>query len=196
MSHLTQNRVHWSLTASSTAECITVREAADTLRLDVTYSDAVLERAIEAARLYLEKTQGLQILTATLVMVLDEFPDVIRLPRYPVTSVTSITYTDTDGTTQTLSASNYRLDSASLGARVTPAYNKTWPSTRTETGAVTVTFIAGYADAASVPSDVKDDLLADVLDRYLHPSSTSERRVEENVKATARREATGVPTVA
>lgn len=165
------------------------------MREPTTLRDSIIERAITAAREHLEDIQSLQVLTGSLVMVLDAFPDVIRLPRTPVTSVTSIVYTDADGVEQTLSAANYRLDSASLQARITPAFDETWPSTRTQTGAVTVTFVAGYATAALVPAGVKEDILRDVFDRYDHPSATSEMRVFENEQAGARRLAVGMPTV-
>lgn len=188
--------MHWSLSEGSTGECVTLEEARLWVRDDVGIRDSILERAITEAREYYEKTEALQILTATLVMALDAFPDVIRLPRSPVTSVTSIVYTDTDGDEQTLSASNYKLDSASLEARITPAYDETWPSARTETGAVIVTFIAGYASAAVVPAGHKNSILREAADIYEHLSSTSEIRVVENKRATARRAALGVPTVA
>ena len=77
------------------------------------------------------------------------------LPRAPVASVTSITYVDGSGNTQTLDSSNYRFVAGSPG-RIDPAYGKIWPLTQPVIGAITVRFVAGYgADASSVPENVK-----------------------------------------
>lgn len=195
MSHLTQDRIPWALTPSSTGECVTVEEARLWLREPTTLRDSIIARAITEAREHLEDIQSLQVLTGTLVMKLDAFPDVIRLARTPVTSVTSIAYVDTDGDPQTLSASSYLLDSASLQARITPAFDEIWPSVRMQTGAVTVTFIAGYATADVVPAGIKNDILRDMADIYQHLSSTLEIRVSENEMATSRRATAGMPTV-
>lgn len=79
----------------------------------------------------------------------------IVLPLPPVQSVSSITYLDEAGNSQTLSPSNYIVDTASEPARIMPAFNLSWPSTRIQPGAVTITFVAGYGLAAAVPSAAK-----------------------------------------
>jgi uncharacterized phiE125 gp8 family phage protein len=63
---------------------------------------------------------------------------------------------DTDGTTQTLSTSRYQVDAKRRPGRMRPAYGYSWPATRPSTvNAVTVTFVAGYGPAASVPESVR-----------------------------------------
>jgi 3-deoxy-7-phosphoheptulonate synthase len=72
-------------------------------------------------------------------------------------SVVSINYVDSDGATQTLAAANYTVFTPTDGPGVIElAYNESWPSTRAVPNAVTVRFIAGYANAASVPAAVKE----------------------------------------
>ncbi|EJW12738.1 hypothetical protein A33M_1708 [Rhodovulum sp. PH10] len=72
----------------------------------------------------------------------------IVLPYPPLVSISSIFYTAPDGTEQTLAAgTGYRIvDSDSRGkAMLAPPYGKSWPSVRTDYGAVRITFEAGYA---------------------------------------------------
>lgn len=80
----------------------------------------------------------------------------LRPPRSPLLSVSSIAYVDTAGTSQTWAASKYQVDSHSAPARIAPAYNEVWPVTRAQFGAVTVTYLAGYlcAVTANATTDV------------------------------------------
>jgi hypothetical protein len=79
----------------------------------------------------------------------------IYLDHAPLVSVDSITYTDVDGTTQTLSPSAYKVDNITEPGRIVPAYGTTWPGTRNEINAVTVQFTCGYGAAAAVPEPIK-----------------------------------------
>lgn len=73
------------------------------------------------------------------------FPACLRLRWKSVASVTSVKYVDDAGVEQTLAADQYQL-TAPFGetpCEVVPAYNVTWPSTRWQRDAVTVTYQAG-----------------------------------------------------
>jgi len=102
------------------------------------------------------------LITQTWELTLDRFPfysadntrSEILLPRPPLQSVTSITYTDIDGATQTLASANYKVDTIGEPGRVVPAYGLSWPSTRNEINAVTVRYVCGYGAAATVPADI------------------------------------------
>lgn len=92
----------------------------------------------------------------TLTLYLDEFPCweiEVRFP--PLQSVTSIVYLDTDGSSQTLSASLYRVDTTGKPGRITPAYGEIWPNAQCVTRAVTVTATVGYTSAELVPACAK-----------------------------------------
>jgi hypothetical protein len=82
-------------------------------------------------------------------------PQVFELPFPPVQSVTSITYIDTNGVTQTLDPAKYRLDDVEEPARLEPAYGTTWPSTQAVLAAVKVRFVCGWTDPALVPESIK-----------------------------------------
>jgi uncharacterized phiE125 gp8 family phage protein len=76
----------------------------------------------------------------------------IPLPLAPLVSVTSITYVDAQGATQTVASVDYQVLDGPAGA-VQPAYGKAWPSPRSQARACAITFTAGYgAAAAAVPA--------------------------------------------
>ena len=86
----------------------------------------------------------------------------IILDHSPVTSVDSISYVDLNGVTQVLNPSQYKVDLVSEPARVVPAYGTTWPGTRNEINAVTVSYTCGYGSAAEVPEGIKAWIRAQV----------------------------------
>lgn len=80
----------------------------------------------------------------------------IILPRSPLSSVTSIVYTDANQSDQTLSSTLYRVDTVQEPPRITPAYNQTWPVTSPIINAITITFVVGYgATTANVPQNLR-----------------------------------------
>lgn len=122
-----------------------------------TTSDPLMGSFIAAARAHAEQELGRHLVTQTLDAYFDEFPEEFRLP--PLQSVTAITYTDTDGATQTLATDQYLVDAVSKPARIEPAYGVYWPSTRTQKNAVKVRFVAGYGAASAVPQCIKNWML-------------------------------------
>ncbi len=130
-------------------------------------SNPELVRWIISAREFVETYTGRKLLTQTLALKLNGFPcgDIV-LPFSPVSSVTSVTYLDTDGVSQTWTAGStgYTTDLPTgpwaAPARVRPAYQVTYPQTRDDINAVTVTFVAGYGAAVSaVPAGIKSAML-------------------------------------
>lgn len=144
-----------SVVTAPAEEPVSLAEAKTHLRVEHDDDDAYISALISAARESAEQYLHRALITQTLKMSLDAFPAVIRLPRSPVQSITSIQYVDDAGETQTLDASDYRLDKESIVARIEPAYGETWPTTRPVSNAVTVTFVAGYGAASAVPAPVK-----------------------------------------
>lgn len=127
-----------------TAEPVSLVQAKAFLRVDSTDDDVLIAELIRGARAYIEHMTGRQFVVCTYKLHLDAFPSRIVLPRPPVVSVSSITYVDTGGTTQTLAAANYTLKPYSEPAEVIEAYGKSWPSTQDVENAVTVTYVAGH----------------------------------------------------
>ncbi|MCH9011272.1 MAG: phage head-tail connector protein [Chloroflexi bacterium] len=142
-------------TVDPTVEPVSLDEVKDHSRVDGTDSDAVLTILLQAAREYVEHHQKRQLITATYELTLDEFPSgPIILPNPPLISVTSISYEDTAGDTQTWASSNYQVDITELRGSISVEPNVTYPTTETDRkNAVTITFDAGYGTS---PSDVPE----------------------------------------
>lgn len=138
------------------------------LRIDAddTDFDDLLAELIRAAREAVEHDADVCLLTQSWELTLDSFPSssdtAIELPKRPAQSVTSISYVDTNGDTQTWDEDEYQVDVSSTvrRGRVRPAYGMDWPTTRDQLGAVRIEFVAGYGDtAADVPRLLKQAML-------------------------------------
>lgn len=106
---------------------------------------AFLAAAVGHAEHYTGRSFGQQVLE----LALDEFPTgPIELTQGPVASITSVTYADEDGVTQTLSNTLYTLDDYGLQAWAVPAYDTEWPSTQAVANAVKVRYVVGNLPAA------------------------------------------------
>ncbi len=154
--------MHWSLEVSTAPASEPITTALAKVHLRETLSDATndtyIDSLVTVARKYVEQVCSIAMITQTCKLYLDRFPvssAAICLPRSPAIAISSITYVDTDGATQTWSSAEYALDVKSRPSRLYLAYNSTYPSTRPISNAVTITYTAGYgASASSVPADL------------------------------------------
>ena len=157
---------------------VTLAEAKAHLRVDVSDDDALITTMIESATDMAEQATGRALISQTWDLNLDAFPTEIELAPVPIVSVSSFTYTDTNGATQTLSSGpDYVLDTTGDHgpARIVPAYGKTWPETRDQINAVTIRFVAGYANAAAVPAAIKSWILLQVGAMYENRQAETDR---------------------
>jgi uncharacterized phiE125 gp8 family phage protein len=121
--------------------------------------DAYIGGLIKAAREYLEAKVCRSFISQSIDATLDGFPSTkhgddpsIKLLYPPLQSITSISYVDPDGNSQTLDSSKY-VAAAGTPGLVTPASGTCWPSTSDRPGSVTIRFVAGYGDE---PADVPE----------------------------------------
>jgi len=121
-------------------EAIGRNEAKGYLRITESDDDDEVNLFITAMRHKTETHLGKTLITSTWQYRLDCFDDIV-LPMPPVQSITSIQYVDTDGITQ--SFSDYQFD---VNGRLMPSYGNSWPATRDQMNAVTITYIAGESD--------------------------------------------------
>lgn len=152
--------VYSKVSTAPSAEPISTTEAKLDLKIDSTDEDDLLTILIKASRETVEMRTGRSLITQTRVIKLDYFPctDTIKLPNGPVQSVTHIKYYDDDEVLQTLSSSDYWVDTDSDIARV--VIKNSWPSTYDRPNAVVVTYSCGYGTAgSSVPSPLRKAML-------------------------------------
>jgi uncharacterized phiE125 gp8 family phage protein len=123
---------------------------------DQAAEDDLITSLGKAAREYAEKHTRRSFITTTWRKKFGRFCNRMVLDNPPLIAVSTITYVDDAGDSQTLSASLYQVVSSEEPGFVCPAYAVTWPTTRNIPEAVTVNYTAGYgATAASVPEGIK-----------------------------------------
>jgi len=152
-----------SLFSAPTDEPVSLIEAKQHCRIDSTDDDGLLAGYILAARSWAEDYTRRAFMTQTWDYRIDAsiasgesvsgWPEVkvgsacyqrIHLPKPPLISVTSITYVDSNGVSQTLAADQYLVNAYSIEGIIDPAYGVTWPSVRRQMNAITVRFVCGY----------------------------------------------------
>ncbi len=155
-------------------EPVSLAETKLHLRVDFDEDDTLINGCIAAARQAAETITGRQLISARWKLVLDAFPAcAILVAKCPVQSVASIQYLDMDGSSQTMPAADYVVDTACEPARITPVFGKTWPPTLPQIGAVSVTFDAGYGSASNVPEGIKSWIKLRVGSLYAHREEMS-----------------------
>jgi uncharacterized phiE125 gp8 family phage protein len=172
--------VSLSLVTAPAVEPLTLDETKAHLRVESDDENGAIYAWIVAARQHVESYTHRALLPQTWDLKLDAFPcwsDSIRLPKAPVTSVTSVTYLDTSGVSQTWSSSLYLTDLPTgphaARARITPAYAQYYPSTYDVPNAVTVRFVAGYTNADAVPMAIKAAMLFLIGHWYMNRSAVA-----------------------
>jgi len=125
--------------------------------------DTYLTTLITAATDVVQRLTRRQLINATYAFGLRQWPSgngPIELPRPPLSSVSSVTYVDSDGTRQTMDAGDYAADDARQPGRVEPVYGEVWPSARDEANSILITYVAGYGAAgSSVPAALRQAIL-------------------------------------
>lgn len=128
-----------------------------------TLDDAYLESCLKAMTSYAEHVTGRQLVTATYELTVEAWnpASVIKLPKPPLQSVTSITAVANDGTETVVDSSTYEVLTDTLVGQVRPAYEQEWPDVRF----LVVRYVCGYPTTgspavATTPEAVKQWMLA------------------------------------
>ncbi len=132
-------------------ESMSLRDIKTQLRITDSDSNAFLREIIRAVRIQVERWLEMTLVTCTWAASDDGFSSEMQLPMWPIQSITSVVYTDTDGIDQTLAADQYQFD---IKGRLKPSYGNEWPETQDGYDAVVVTYIAGETHAGNVPADI------------------------------------------
>ena len=151
---------------AAASPAVTTAEAKTWLYVTGSDHDTLIANLVKAATQKIEADFDCAIINETFDIYADEFPTddatynpdgAIVLPVYPVSSITSVIYTDTTGATVTWDTANYTLENfTGQPARVLPAYNVSYPGTRETPNAVKVRIVAGFGSASTdVPEPVR-----------------------------------------
>jgi uncharacterized phiE125 gp8 family phage protein len=116
--------------------------------------DDIILDTFKAVRSAAEEYQNKCYLPQTWYLILDRWPakDYIEVRKLPVRAITSIKYTDADGTEHTFSNTLYYLDDRGVKEfpRITLNYGQSWPSeTLKPSGAIAIELEMGFADLAT-----------------------------------------------
>ena len=180
-----------TLKTAPASEPLTAAQAKTHLRVTHTDDDTYIESLIVVARHQVEKYLRMGLIDQTWEYRLDEFPAYDEKPLYvpmkPITAVDSISYVDTDGDSQTWSADEYQVDIYGAFPRIIPAYGYSWPSTRDQIHAVTITLSVGYADANAVPEDIRHAMLLMIGELYENREESVIGTIVAELPTTARR---------
>ena len=141
-------------TVGPSEEPITVADAklharVDSDAVDTEFASVIIPSARQAVEMYTDRA----LITSTWQLTLPGFPPRLWLPKGQAQSITSISYKDTDKNPQTLDPAEYSLATGYSPAWVEPTNQ--WPTTGNLLDAVSITYVAGWADAASVPEALK-----------------------------------------
>ncbi|PWR18786.1 head-tail connector protein [Zavarzinia compransoris] len=149
---------------------VTLEEVKEHIHVDFYDEDARIADFIKAATQRLDGRDGSLgrcLVTQTWNLTLDRFTSEIAIPLPPCQSIDAITYVDPDGVTQTLAPTEYQAFALGTveGAKLRPAYGKSWPTIRNVPEAVTITFTAGFGDD---PEDIPEPIRTAIKMRVGH----------------------------
>lgn len=177
-----------SLTKIETVEeqPVTLLEAKQHLRVDITEDDALIERLIEVATDYAETYCDMTFMMCKYRMKLDAFPYTIRLPRPPANEgllkiaggSVEIRYqpSDCDQPLVVLDSSHYRYDCSASPGCIYFACNDGWPAdANMNQNAVEIDWWAGFGPSPKdVPAKVKHGILMLIGQYYERRLATEE----------------------
>lgn len=148
-----------TLVTPAAFEPVSRREAKLHLRVESTDDDALIDTLNLAATQHVKDFTGRALAFETWDYKLDALcGDELWLPKAPTSSVTSISYVDSNGDTQTWSTDEWDSDLPSgpqaQKGRAYPAYSYSWPTVRSIPNAITVRFVAGYGGTSKSVSSI------------------------------------------
>lgn len=154
----------WATTVDAASLPVSDAELKAHLMLTDNDDNAVISSVLLAAVDHIEAVTNRKLVSQTVELVVSSFPEcsgqVLELPGGVVSEVTSVAYLDAEGVSQTLSASRYELNSrgphAASIALLDP--DDSWPIVRAVGLPVTITYVAGWADADAVPASLKNGI--------------------------------------
>lgn len=147
-----QSLLDLNLITAPASEPVSLAEAKLQCHVDGSDEDTLLTAYIVSARMHVENAISRALITQTWEMRLDAWPSRLYLPRPPLLTVTSVTYTDEDGVTATLDSDAYALRTGTDPGSVLFDGDLLPTVTLADQAAIAVRYTCGYgASASAVP---------------------------------------------
>jgi uncharacterized phiE125 gp8 family phage protein len=145
-----------NVVSSASQQPISLTDAKAHLRVDGDDENSLISSLIDAAVSAVEEETGRALAAQTWAYSTTISTGCLHLPLSPVTSVSSITYYDTDDVEQSLTVSDFYLLKDNDSAYLEPKDGTVWPTTKSRADALTVTFVTGYL---SIPPGLRQAVL-------------------------------------
>jgi uncharacterized phiE125 gp8 family phage protein len=137
------------VTVPPASAALSLAQAKAHLRVEGSDEDTLIDDYVAAAQQMVEGMTGVRLVTQTVTIRSDDWDDLARLPIAPVQSVSSITYVDTAGAAQTVSANDYSVRAEALEPAIQIDFGEVWPERETDS-LFTVTAVVGYTTVPPV----------------------------------------------
>ena len=147
--------------------------------------DELLIGLIVSARESLENLTARSIVQRTVAAMFQAWPQqYFELPLPPIQTVSSVKYTDIDGTESTMSSDEYSVDIDSEPGRVVLGYSETWPSESLHAPdyPIEITYVAGD-EVGFVPESIKTAIKFMVEKAYDKPPEQYANTIDQAVDA-------------
>jgi uncharacterized phiE125 gp8 family phage protein len=162
----------YSLKTAPTFDPISLDQLKRNLHIDLDNhdQDEYLQEIINSVIANVQSNIGRQIARATYTAYLDDFPaEDLKITLGPVAAITTVKYYNSSNVLTTMNSSKYLLDNVDLTGRL--RFIETYTVYGDRINGVEIEFTNGWADAASVPKDIRDALILLASERYLNPEN-------------------------
>jgi uncharacterized phiE125 gp8 family phage protein len=148
---------------------ITLEDAKEHLSIYDENDDGYVNLLIAAATDMVEQITMRRLFTQTWIAYFDKWPttDYIRLPFGQLQSVTSVKYLDSDQAVNTMTASEYTVDTTSEPGRVVLNYGESWPTETLHTSnPIYIEFVCGYTSEELIPQRIQHAIKLKIADMW------------------------------
>ena len=160
-----------TVSTAPTKQPLLVSDVKRHLQIEHTADDKYIEDLIKAATATLERYTGRAFMQQTITLDLDayEAQGPITLKRAPFSSLTSFSYYDSSGNSNTVAATQYYV--SGTDPAIVVAQDGGWELHRTYK-ALTLVYVAGYgASRSDVPAPLRQAIRVLVADMWNNPES-------------------------
>ncbi len=156
---------------NDSTDVLSTADAKAWMRVDTSADDSLIADLVAESIDFIEEQYGFQLIEKTVTIEYEYYGKEVRLPLYPVQSVTSVKAIDQDGTETTLTSDEYYLTGDTL--IIDSVYGWEVPDDRIR---LKVVYVAGYT---SIPSGITLGLKKLVASNYEDRQDVFEGNVSE-----------------